>query len=130
MKVNKHGDLLKKRTHKFKCYNCGCKYTAKTGEWGYCDEYKNPKTNPTDYVSCQCPECGKLNHIQWRGNVRDWWGNVRDWGHDNYATMVLIITLLAFLSMIVFRILNMDVLCLASIFVFVIGLLIIRFLLD
>ena len=99
MEINKHGDLLKKRTHKFKCYNCGCKYTAKTGEWGYCDEYKNPKTNPTDYVSCQCPECGKLNNIQWRGNVRDWW-------KEYYVVVFTLITLLALISLFAFGTLN------------------------
>ena len=73
MKVNKHGDFIKKRTHRFKCINCDCKYTAGNGEWGFCDEYGNPKTYPTEYVSCRCPECGKLSYIQWRGKFKDWW---------------------------------------------------------
>lgn len=99
MKVNKHGDIIKKRTHKFKCYNCGCKYTANTGEWKYCSEYGNPSDKPTDYVSCDCPECGKSTRIQWRGNLRDWW--------KEYRTLVFaFIALLALISVFTFGILD------------------------
>lgn len=99
MKVNKHGDLIKKRTHKFKCYNCGCKYTAYTGEWGYCDRYGCPEVNPTDYVSCQCPECGHLDYIQWRGAFRDWWKEYWGW-------LFALIGTLSLMSIIIFGMLN------------------------
>lgn len=80
MKVNKHGDLIKKRTHKFKCYNCGCKYTADNGEWYYSESLISAKTNkPTDYVSSKCPECDKTNTVQWRGRLRDWWKKNWEW---------------------------------------------------
>ena len=95
MKVNKHGNLIKKRTHKFKCNNCGCKYTAYTGEWGYCDEYGHPKVNPTDYVSCQCPECGNLDYIQWRDKFKDWCEKHAD-------LMLLFASLIMFLLFFVF----------------------------
>lgn len=99
MKVNKHGDIIKKRTHKFKCNNCGCKYTANTGEWKYCSEYGDPSDKPTDYVSCDCPECGKSTRIQWRGKLRDWW-------KEYYAVVFIVITLFALISLFAFGILN------------------------
>lgn len=123
MKVNKHGDLIKKRTHKFKCYNCGCKYTANTGEWKYCNEYGNPSDKPTDYVSCDCPECGKSTRIQWRGNVRDWW-------RSNCVVIFLVIALLSFLSVLVFAILDKAIPTVISIVVLAICVSIVRFLIN
>lgn len=100
MKVNKHGDIIKKRTHKFKCYNCGCKYTADNGEWYYSESLISAKTNkPTDYVSSKCPECDKTNTVQWRGKLRDWW-------KAYHVVVFTIITLFALISLFASGILN------------------------
>lgn len=71
MKVVKNGDTVQKRTHKFKCWNCKCKYIASNGEWYYVS-YCQKTTKPTDHVESECPECGRLNKIQWRHKKRDW----------------------------------------------------------
>lgn len=71
MKVIKNGDTIQKRTHKFKCWNCKCKYIAFNGEWYYVS-YCQKTNKPTNYVESECPECGKLNKIQWRHKKRDW----------------------------------------------------------
>lgn len=92
MKINRSGDMLKKQMHKFKCHNCGCKYTADNGEWEYCDKYGYPKTNPTDYVMCRCPECNKSNRIQWRGMFKDWCEAYI----DKLLVIVALLTLLLF----------------------------------
>lgn len=92
MKINRSGDMLKKRTHKFKCHNCGCKYVADNNEWTYCDKYGYSKPNPTDYVSCECPECGKSNRIQWRGIFKDWCEAYS----DKLLAIVALLTLLLF----------------------------------
>lgn len=115
MKVNKHGDIIKKRTHKFKCYNCGCKYTANTGEWKYCSEYGDPSDKPTDYVSCDCPECGKSTRIQWRGKLRDWC--------EAHADLILLfVSLIMFLLFFVFVGTEHNVMAIISLFISVMSL--------
>lgn len=94
MKVNKHGDFVKKRTHKFKCDSCGCKYTAGNSEWNFCNKYGDSKNYPTDYVSCRCPECNELNHIQWKGKFVDWWDRHWDWVLFYAGILMLVLFLL------------------------------------
>lgn len=86
MKVIKQGDTIKKRSYKFKCDKCGCKYVADHTEWTYCYKYGDITTNQTDYVSCECPECHKINQIHLRGRFWDW--------YDKYHNPLLIITTL------------------------------------
>lgn len=98
MKVIKNGDTIQKRTHKFKCWNCKCKYIASNGEWYYVD-YCQKTNKPTDHVESECPECGKLNKIQWRHKKRDWLSM-------NAGDILAVLALLSLVVAFVFAVLN------------------------
>ena len=113
MKVVKNGDTVQKRTHKFKCWNCKCKYIASNGEWYYVS-FCQKTDKPTNHVESECPECGKLNKIQWRHKKRDWLSmNVDD--------ILAVLTLLSLVVAFVFAVLGIItgfVIAIAIFFIF------------
>ena len=112
MKVIKNGDTVQKRTHKFKCWNCKCKYIASNGEWYYVS-YRQKVNKPTDHVESECPECGKTNKIQWRHKTRDWLSMYAD-------EILVVLTLLSLVVAFVFAVLKI-VTGIAIIMFFVLG---------
>lgn len=75
----------------------------------YCDKYGYPKTNPTNYVSYECPECGKSNCIQWKGKFAD---ALKE--HDWLLAIIASVALLASASTVTFIVIGKYIIGLIS----------------